>query len=32
LEVEGQKMRYFRKLENQLCLLFGHTFRLKMGL
>ena len=25
-------MRYSRKLENQLCLLFGHTYRLKRGL
>ena len=25
-------MRYSRKLENQLCLLFGHTYRVKRGL
>ena len=31
-KLKDTKMRYSQKLENQLCLLFGHSYRLKRGL
>ena len=32
MKSKDQKMRYSRKLENQLCLIFGHIYRLERGL